>query len=63
MSTRGFLGFVAKGVTKVGYNHCDSYPSHLGLGVLAWLRSVDHDRAFELAVNLRVVDTDKHQSD
>lgn len=30
MSTRGAYGFYKDGVTKVTYNHCDSYPAGLG---------------------------------
>jgi hypothetical protein len=38
VSTRGFLGFVIDGQEKIAYNHSDSYPSGLGVDVLAWLR-------------------------
>lgn len=39
MGTRGFIGFVADGTEKIGYNHFDSYPEGLGVDVLGWLRN------------------------
>lgn len=38
MSTRGAVGFKVNGVTKVTYNHSDSYPSGLGQDTLDFLR-------------------------
>lgn len=38
MGTRGFTGFVVGGRELIAYNHADSYPEHLGLSVLRWLR-------------------------
>lgn len=63
MSTRGFVGFVASGATKIGYNHSDSYPESLGLAVLQWLRKTDQEAAFEAAVRLRVVDPGSEPTD
>jgi hypothetical protein len=58
MGTRGFVSFVADGQTKTAYNHCDSYPSGLGIDMLVWLRMVDADAARERAIALRVVQSD-----
>lgn len=40
MGTRGLLGFVIDGQLKAAYNHFDSYPGGLGLGVLEFARQV-----------------------
>src|SRR5688500_20082380 len=45
MGTRGAVCLVADGAEKVIYNHYDSYPSGLGMDVLAWLRSALADEA------------------
>jgi hypothetical protein len=58
MSTRGFLTFVADGVEKTTYNHCDSYPSALGVDVLSWARKADLNAATTAIRNLRVVAPD-----
>lgn len=63
MGTRGFIGFVAGGVEKIGYNHSDSYPDGLGLTVLAWLRNVDGGAAADAAARLKVVAHDDEPSD
>jgi hypothetical protein len=55
MSTRGFISFAVDGTTKTAYNHHDSYPDGLGLGVLDWARSVDLNEAGVAAQALRVV--------
>jgi hypothetical protein len=38
VGTRGFVGFIAGGRELIAYNHAGSYPEHLGLSVLGWLR-------------------------
>jgi hypothetical protein len=58
MGTRGFVGFVADGQTKIGYNQFDSYPSGLGEAMLSWLRGADLDVATGLADALRVVSSE-----
>jgi hypothetical protein len=58
MSTRGFLTFVAEGVEKTTYNHCDSYPEGLGADVLKWLRDQDLTMVREKATALRVAAKD-----
>jgi hypothetical protein len=40
MSTRGAFGFVRYDAEKLTYNHCDSYPSGLGLDILRWAKNV-----------------------
>lgn len=42
MGTRGFIGFVADGIEKIGYNHNDSYPDGLGVNVLNWVIGNQH---------------------
>lgn len=37
MSTRGAYGFILNGEEKITYNHCDSYPSYLGINILKFL--------------------------
>ena len=66
MSTRGFIGFVADGTEKIAYNHCDSYPSGLGVDVLTWLRDTltTHGAVMiEQVKNLRVVDGEAEPTD
>lgn len=62
MGTRGIMGLVIEGQTKITYNHFDSYPSGLGTDVLNGLRLLltqgDGERLVELARNLVVVDED-----
>jgi hypothetical protein len=60
VSTRGFVGFVIDGVEKIAYNHSDSYPDGLGLGVLGWLRPAlagDAEATAEAVRGLRAVDS------
>jgi hypothetical protein len=40
MGTRGFITFVHDGVEKTTYNHYDSYPEGLGIGVLYAVREL-----------------------
>lgn len=56
MGTRGFVGFVSGGETKVAYNHFDSYPGGLGITMLDWLSVADFTEAAAQALALRVVD-------
>lgn len=65
MGTRGTLGFVIDGQSKVAYNHWDSYPDGLGLDVLRWLRTAIADSATlaEQARALRVVDSNSEPTD
>jgi len=39
MSTRGAYGFRIHQTDKVTYNHCDSYPTELGIAVLTFIRN------------------------
>jgi hypothetical protein len=63
MSTRGFVGFVADGTEKIAYNHSDSYPSCLGLDVLAWLRGTHRTVLRQQVTDLRVVAADSEPTD
>lgn len=61
MSTRGFIGFVARGRETIVYNHSDSYPDYLGAKALDFARhlafgSLDHMR--NKASNLKHVSDD-----
>ncbi|WP_146615539.1 hypothetical protein [Nonomuraea aridisoli] len=60
MATRGFVGFVAGKAEKIAYNHDDSYPAGVGLGVLAWLHAAMRapDLLRQRIVALRVVSPD-----
>lgn len=58
MGTRGFVGFVSGGLTAITYNHFDSYPSGIGVDVLAWLVGLDAEglnTAKAQAANLRII--------
>lgn len=66
MGTRGFIGFVADGTEKIGYNHFDSYPEGLGVEVLGWLRNAltTHPEVLvEQIQSLRVIDGDAEPTD
>jgi hypothetical protein len=63
MGTRGFIGFVADGKTKVAYCHWDAYPGGLGLSVLSWLHRVDLTSAASAAKALRVVGESEEPTD
>ncbi len=43
MGTRGFIDLTAQGDSVVVYNHFDSYPSALGVNMLAWARTLADD--------------------
>lgn len=58
MGTRGFVGFKVDGITKIAYNHYDSYPSGLGLDVLKWLRKEHLGSVRRRAAELRIVEPD-----
>lgn len=58
MGTRGSFGFRVNGEDKLMYNHSDSYPSGLGLDVLAFLKAVDVSTLSSKAAKLKAVDND-----
>ena len=39
MGTRGAYGFYKNGVSKITYNHFDSYPEGLGLDIIKYIKS------------------------
>lgn len=55
MGSRGFVGFVVDGKEAIAYNHASSYPSGVGLDVLAWLNHANLDIAAKVAKGVRVV--------
>jgi len=58
MGTRGAWGFVLNGSERLTYNHFDSYPSGLGIDLLAWARQADWDKVREQVMNMTIVDED-----
>ena len=48
MGTRGAVGFHKDGVDKITYNHFDSYPSNLGLGVIEFIQDTPTDELNEI---------------
>ncbi len=66
MGTRGHLTFIIDGQRKTAYNHWDSYPSALGVGVLNWLHGAVVASVPDLvkaARGLRVVSPDSEPTD
>ena len=63
MSTRGAFGVLIDGVTKVTYNHSDSYPECLGRDLADQVGNLlnerDVEEVKELARNLRMVEEDE----
>jgi len=58
MSTRGTWGFVLDGTEYLSYNHSDSYPSGLGVDILAWARQADWSKVREQVAALTLVEDD-----
>ncbi|KAK3686652.1 hypothetical protein LTR37_019583 [Vermiconidia calcicola] len=48
MGTRGLLGAIVRGQKKGSYNHFDSYPSALGLAIVAFIRSLTEEQIQEM---------------
>lgn len=55
MGTRGSFGFRVNGQDKLMYNHFDSYPSGLGLDVLAFLKGTNLDTLTKKVAKLEPV--------
>ena len=55
MGTRGAIGFFSGGVTKVTYNHYDSYPRHLGDAMARWGAKQNLDELRALFPLIRLV--------
>lgn len=58
MGTRGLYGFRKDGVDKVAYNHCDSYPSGLGVQVAAFCENTNVKEMVDIFDNLILVHPD-----
>lgn len=61
MSTRGAIGFVLDGTEKITYNHSDSYPSWLGVRMLAFAKTLKPGSESQAltesqVANLKIVD-------
>lgn len=68
MGIRGIFGFYYKGKYYVVYNHCDSYPSNLGVCIVKEIRDAIENGVFnrwlEMLLTLKVVHyKDKPTSD
>jgi hypothetical protein len=59
MGTRGSFGFRVNGEDKLMYNHSDSYPSGLGLDLLAFLKGINMATLKKKVAKLTAVDNDK----
>lgn len=59
MGTRGAIGFYKKGITKVTYNHYDSYPESLGVNILSELEGVSISDLNKCFKNLKLINDDK----
>ena len=60
MGTRGFTGFVVDGTEKIAYQQFDSYPSGVGVEVLAFLKT--YPELLAKARDLKVVNENSKPS-
>lgn len=56
MATRGLMGFSKNGVKKVTYNHCDSYPSGLGVEIAKFIKETNTDELNKIFDRIKLVD-------
>jgi len=56
MGTRGAYGFYKNGVTKVMYNHFDSYPEHLGQKVGNFIAKTSKEELDTIFDNIEMVE-------
>jgi len=59
IGTRGTYGFYKDGVTKVTYNHWDSYPSSLGDSIKDFLVNTKREQLDEIFDRIRLVRADE----
>ena len=59
MGTRGVCGFYRDGVSKINYNHFDSYPEELGKNLLEEVRNVDISKLNKVFNNIVMVNEKK----
>lgn len=62
MSTRGSYGFYKDGVSKLTYNHFDSYPSGLGQNVLNFIKCTDDKSLENICDSIQLVEDDNYPS-
>ena len=55
MSTRGAYGFRIHQNDKITYNHCDSYPSSLGIVVISFIKSTPISELKTIAENIILI--------
>jgi hypothetical protein len=58
MGTRGAYGFYKSGITKVTYNHFDSYPSGLGENVLKFIKKTSVEEMNKIFDSIILVNED-----
>ena len=62
MATRGAYGFYKGGVTKITYNHSDSYPENLGVKVAFFAKAIPMKDLNEVFDRIILVDGDAKPS-
>lgn len=62
MGTRGLLGFIIRAQRHAAYNHYDSYPEGLGVGIVKFLLSLEPEDIAEMDRKLREVTVSTHLS-
>jgi len=63
MGTRGAYGFIIDGTKKIAYNHYDSYPSHLGKAIVAFVKGTPVEEMKEIARKIVLVLPDSKPND
>lgn len=58
MGSRGLYGFYRNGVTKITYNHSDSYPSWLGKKVVDFIRNTSIHELNQIFDEIVLIDED-----
>ena len=58
MSTNGAIGFRKDNKDKITYNHCDSYPSWLGVQVFEFVQSITADELAQIADKIQLITED-----
>ncbi|MBE3579018.1 MAG: hypothetical protein IMW83_03970 [Caldanaerobacter subterraneus] len=58
MGTRGAYGFYKSGITKVTYNHSDSYPSGLGKNIIEFIKETSVEEMNKIFDSIILVNED-----
>lgn len=58
MGTRGAYGFYKSGITKVTYNHFDSYPSGLGKNIIEFIKETSVEEMNKIFDSIILVNED-----